>query len=71
MAKIEGIDVPFGPPPEEYLFNCSHCNHEYKVDEVIIDAAIGWAKFEGYYHEGFMPKLGCPNCNQETLIYEE
>jgi hypothetical protein len=67
MIKME--DLPFGPPPENYSYRCSHCKHEYTVNEVIVDAAIGWAEFDGDYEKGFMPILGCPNCNQETLEY--
>ena len=29
------------------------------------------AEFGGTYYEGFMPTLGCPNCNQETMEYSE
>jgi len=29
------------------------------------------AEFEGRWHEGFMPVLGCPNCNKETMEYAE
>jgi hypothetical protein len=39
------------------------------VNEAIIDVEIGMAKFDGSYHPGFMPVLGCPNCNQETMEY--
>jgi hypothetical protein len=39
------------------------------VNEAIIDAEIGWAKVEGRYYDGFMPVLGCPNCNRETSEY--
>jgi hypothetical protein len=27
------------------------------------------AEFAGTYYEGFMPIVGCPNCNQETMEY--
>ncbi|MDA3790816.1 MAG: hypothetical protein PF503_20270 [Desulfobacula sp.] len=66
---IEGEDIPFGPPPEEYSYRCSQCNREFAVNEAIIDVEIGLAEFEGRYYEGFMPVLGCPGCNQETLEY--
>ena len=66
--KIEE-EVPFGPPPEEYNYRCSQCRHEMAVNEAIIDAGILWAKFDKTYYEGFMPVLGCPNCNQETMEY--
>ena len=68
-SVVEGEDVPFGPPPEEYLYRCSQCRYEMDVNEAIIDVEIGMAKFDGCYHAGFMPVLGCPNCNQETMEY--
>ena len=64
-----GEDVPFGPPPEEYSYHCSRCGGEIEVNEVIIDFEIDRAKSDGTYREGFMPILGCPNCNQETMEY--
>ena len=69
--EIEGVDVPFGPPPEEYSYRCSHCNCEMAVNEAIIDVEIAMAEFEGRWYEGFMPVLGCPGCNQETMEYVE
>ena len=69
--EIEGVDVPFGLPPEEYNYRCSRCRHEMKVNEAIIDVEIAMAEFNGTYYEGFMPTLGCPNCNQETMEYSE
>ena len=64
----EGDDVPFGPPVEEYLYRCSACGEEWLVDDVIVDAAVGMAKFRGDY-EGRLPSLGCPGCNGDTLEY--
>lgn len=40
-----------------------------KVNEAIIDVEIGMAKFEGRYSDGFMPVLGCPGCNNETMEF--
>jgi hypothetical protein len=57
---IKGVDVPFGPPSEEYSYRCSQCVREMAVNEAIIDVEIGIAEFEGRYYEGFMPVLGCP-----------
>ena len=68
-SKIEGEDVPFGPAPEEFSYRCSVCLHEMQVNEAIIDVEIGMAEFDGRYYEGFMPILGCPNCNQEAMEY--
>ena len=62
---------PFGPPPEEYHYRCSHCRYEMKVNEAIIDAEIAKAEFEGRNVEGFMPLLGCPRCNREAMEYAE
>jgi len=46
----EGIDEPFGPPPEEYLYRCSVCGEEMCVNEAIIDVGIGMAKFQRAYY---------------------
>jgi hypothetical protein len=62
------LDVPFGPPPEEYLYRCAVCGEELLVNEAIIDAAIGMAKFRGEYVGG-MPTIGCSGCNGETMEY--
>ena len=64
----EGDDVPFGPPVEEYLYRCSACGEEWLVDDVIVDAAVGMAKFRGEY-DGRLPSLECPGCNGDTLEY--
>jgi len=42
-----------------------------KVNEAIIDVEIAKAEFEGRKVEGFMPLLGCPRCNRETMEYAE
>ena len=67
----EGLDEPFGPPPEEYLYRCSVCGEEMLVNEAIIDVGIGMAKFQREYHAGFMPKGGCPGCHGYTMEYVE
>ena len=64
----EGIDISFGPPPDEYLYRCPVCDEEMLVNEAIIDVAVGAAKFRGAY-QGGMPKIGCPGCNGETMEY--
>src|SRR4029077_1833901 len=66
----EGIDIPFGPPPEEYLYRCGVCGEEMLVNEAIIDVAVGVAKFHGEYRGG-IPTIGCPGCNSETMEYVE
>jgi len=64
----EGLDEPFGTPPEEYLYRCPVYHEEMLVNEAIIDVAIGAAKFRGDY-QGGMPMIGCPGCNGETMEY--
>ena len=64
------LDGPFGPPPEEYLYRCPVCGEEMRVNEAIIDVAIGAAQFRGEYTGG-MPTLGCPGCNGGTMAYVE
>ena len=68
LIPQEGRDLPFGPPPEEYLYRCPVCSEEMLVNEAIIDVAIGAAKFRGEYTGG-MPIIGCPGCNGETMEY--
>jgi DNA-directed RNA polymerase subunit RPC12/RpoP len=68
---IEGEDIPFGPPPEEYNYHCSRCGHDMKVNEAIIDVEVAKAWDEGKRDEEFMPLLGCPNCNNETMEFED
>jgi hypothetical protein len=63
----EGKDMPCGPPPIEYSYCESSCQHECTVNKAIIDAEIGSTTVEERYYDGFMPVLGCPDCNQETL----
>jgi hypothetical protein len=66
----EGLDAPFGLPPEESLYRCPVCQEEMLVNEAIIDVAIGAAKFRGDY-QGGMPTIGCPGCHGETMEYVE
>ncbi len=40
-----------------------------EVNEAIIDVEVFYAEYDGSYYEGFMPLLGCPVCNQETMEY--
>jgi len=42
-----------------------------KVNEAIIDVEVAKAWYEGNRDEGFMPLLGCPNCNGETMEYHD
>ncbi len=35
------LDIPFGPPPEEYNYRCSLCQFQIGVNEAIIYAEIG------------------------------
>jgi len=66
---IEGVDIPFGPPPEEYNYRCSQCDYEMAVNEAIIDVEIWKPEFEGRYYEGFIPILCCPCCTQDIMKY--
>jgi hypothetical protein len=66
----EGIDTPFGPPPEEYLYRCSACGREALINEEIIDVTVGTLQFYGKY-KGGMPPLICPRCERETWEYVE
>ncbi len=65
------LDIPFGPPPEEYNYRCSLCQFQIGVNEAIIDTEIGSAKFNGYYYHGFMPVLHCLACHQKTMKYSK
>jgi hypothetical protein len=40
-----------------------------EVNEAIIDLEVFLIEHDGSYHKGFMPVLGCPNCNRETMEY--
>jgi ribosomal protein S27E len=53
----------------EYPYRCTVCGTEVLVNEAIIDAGIGMAKFRNEYQEGFMPTIGCPGCNGQTMVY--
>ena len=67
----EDLDEPFGPPPIEYPYRCPVCSTELLVNEAIIDVGIGMAKFQNEYYPEFMPKVGCPGCNGDTMEYVE
>jgi hypothetical protein len=69
LMSRESLDEPFGPPPIEYPYRCAGCGTELLVNEAIIDAGIGMAKFQNEYYPGFMPKVGCPGCNGYTMEY--
>ena len=64
-----GEDIQFGPPVEYYSYRCSKCGYEMEVNEAIIDFKVFVAENDGSYYEGFMPVLGCPGCNHETMEY--
>ena len=63
--------MPFGPPPEEFLYRCSQCPREMYVNEAIIDVEVAMAEDDGANEESCMPTLVCPSCNQETMEYVE
>jgi len=66
----EGLDGPFGSPPEEYLYRCPVCGEEMLVNEAITEVAVGAATFRGAY-QGGMPTIGGSGCNGETMEYVE
>lgn len=45
----EDLDEPCGPSPIEYPYRCPVCGTELLVNEAIIDAGIGMAKFQNDY----------------------
>ncbi len=51
----EGLDGPFGPLPEEYLYRCPVCGEEMLVNEAIINVATGVAKLRGAYTARLRP----------------
>jgi ribosomal protein S27E len=55
----------------EYPYRCTVCGTELLVNEAVIDAGIGMAQFRNEYHEGFMPTIGCPGCNGDTMVYSD
>jgi hypothetical protein len=40
-----------------------------RVNEAIIDLELAKAGDKGIDTEKFMPLLGCPNCNRESMVY--
>jgi len=40
-------------------------------NEAIIDVELSMAEYDGRYYDGFMPVLGCPNCNSDTMEYSD
>lgn len=67
----EGLDEPFGPAPIESLYRCPVCGTALQVNEAIIDVGIGMAKFPHESYPGFLPKVGCPGCNGDTMEHVE
>jgi hypothetical protein len=39
------------------------------VNEAIIDVEIAKVEYAGEYYDGFMPIIGCPGCNNESMEY--
>ena len=64
---VEGIDIPFGPPPRDYKYRCTRCKFENEMNEANVDAAYGWTKKRTRTSDGEMvPVLECPNCSKWT-----
>ncbi len=61
--------LPVRPSSGGNPYRCSHCRHEMKVPPII--DRIAKAEYEGRNVEGFMPILGCPQCNRETMKYAQ
>jgi len=40
---------------------------ELLVNEAVVDAGIGMAKFHNEYYEGYMPQVGCSGCGNYTM----
>jgi hypothetical protein len=43
------------------------CGEKLLVNEAVVDAGIGMAKFHNEYYEGYMPQVGCPGCGNYTM----
>ena len=65
----EGIDEPFGPPPEESLYRCSVCGEEMFVNEAIVDVGIGMAKFQREYLDNVT--LANPHLREGRIAWAE
>jgi len=53
--------------PQRIQLSLPVCGEELLVNEAIIDVGIGMAKFNNEFHKGFMPKVGCPGCDNYTM----
>ena len=58
-------DEPFWGKSIYYEYVCKDCGKEHSVEDIVIDAFLA----SGKYKKGQMPKLGCPFCDEGTLIY--
>jgi hypothetical protein len=67
----EDLAEPFDLPPSAYPYRCPVCGTALWVNEAIMDVDMGMAKFQKEYYPGFMPKVGCPGCNGDTMEYVE
>lgn len=64
------MDIPFGPPPRYYKYQCSKCNFKNEVDEIIVDANYDWTKKRTKTSDGeSVPVLECPMCDNGKRIY--
>ena len=63
----KAMEEPFGPTHRTTIIVLLWWGTELLVNEAIIDAGIGMAKFNNEYYDGYMPKVGCPGCNNYTM----
>ena len=63
----EGLDDPFGPPPEASLARGPVWGEELVVQEALREVASGAAKLRGEYTGG-RPTMGCPGGHGETRV---
>jgi hypothetical protein len=48
---------------------CTVGGTEVRVNAAMIEAGIGMAQCRNEYHEGFLPTIGGPGGNGQTMVY--
>jgi hypothetical protein len=61
-------DVPFGPPPIMFNYQCKKCKNSSEMNEAIVDAAYGWSKKRTISSYGKVPVLECPECGNMAFV---
>jgi hypothetical protein len=64
----EGLDEPFGPPPMADAYRCTVGGTDVRVNAAMIEAGMGMAQCRNEDHEGFLPTIGCPGGNGQTMV---